>query len=134
MSPARSSLVVTMSLVQTARLLASCGQTAAFAVLVNRLDDPVDSGVATDGLVLGVNEDDLKVLVSSVLVDPVRVYLHHSISIFLLSIPSNSVSPSSKNLLNTLKLEHRLPTRSSAVARRDLWYLSWLTPWLVGFP
>jgi len=72
-SPARSSLVVTMSLVQTARLLASCGQTAAFAVLVNRLDDPVDSGVATDGLVLGVNEDDLKVLVSSILVDPVRV-------------------------------------------------------------
>lgn len=35
--------------------------------------DPVDAGVATDGLVGGVDEDDLVVLVDTVLVDPVRV-------------------------------------------------------------
>jgi hypothetical protein len=27
-----------------------------------------------------------------------------------------------------------LPTRSSAVDLRERWYLSWLTPWLVGLP
>ena len=37
------------------------------------LDDPVDAGVAADSLVLGVNEDDLVVLVGRVLVDPVGV-------------------------------------------------------------
>ena len=41
--------------------------------LVNRLDNPVDSGVAADGLVLGVNQNDLKVFVGGVLVDPVRI-------------------------------------------------------------
>jgi hypothetical protein len=40
---------------------------------VDRVDDPVDAGVAADGLVLGVDEDDLVVLVGRVLVDPVRV-------------------------------------------------------------
>lgn len=37
------------------------------------LDDPVDAGIAADSLVLGVNEDDLVVLVGRVLVDPVGV-------------------------------------------------------------
>lgn len=41
--------------------------------LVNRLDDPVDAGIAADGLVLGVDKDNLEVLVGGVLVDPVRV-------------------------------------------------------------
>lgn len=40
---------------------------------MNRLDNPVDSGVAADGLVLGVNQNDLKVFVRGVLVDPVRI-------------------------------------------------------------
>lgn len=40
---------------------------------MNGLADPVDAGIAADGLVLGVNEDDLKVLVGGVLVDPVGV-------------------------------------------------------------
>jgi hypothetical protein len=48
--------------------------------LVHRLDDPVDAGVAADRLVLGVNEDDLEVLVSSVLVNPVGVYSQPSAS------------------------------------------------------
>lgn len=40
---------------------------------MNRLDDPVDAGIAADGLVLRVDKDDLVVLVGRVLVDPVRV-------------------------------------------------------------
>lgn len=42
-------------------------------MLVHRVDDPVDAGVEADGLVLGVDEDHLVVLVGRVLVDPVRV-------------------------------------------------------------
>ena len=37
------------------------------------LDDPIDASVATDGFVLRINEDDLKVLVCRVLVDPVGI-------------------------------------------------------------
>lgn len=37
------------------------------------VDDPVDASIAADGLVLGVDEDDLVVFVGGVLVDPVRV-------------------------------------------------------------
>ena len=40
---------------------------------MNGLCDPVDARVTADGLVLGVDEDDLEVLVGRVLVDPVRV-------------------------------------------------------------
>jgi hypothetical protein len=42
-------------------------------VLVDGVDDPVDARVAADGLVLGVDQDDLVVLVGRVLVDPVGV-------------------------------------------------------------
>lgn len=35
--------------------------------------DPVDAGVTADGLVLGVDKDNLEVLVGRVLVDPVGV-------------------------------------------------------------
>lgn len=41
--------------------------------LVDGVADPVDAGIAADGLVLGVNEDNLEVLVGGVLVDPVGV-------------------------------------------------------------
>ena len=37
------------------------------------LGDPVDAGIAADSLVLGVDEDNLVVLVGGVLVDPVGV-------------------------------------------------------------
>jgi hypothetical protein len=71
---ASSGVVVTVSLVETTGLLSSGGKSTGLAVLVDGLDDPVDAGVATDGLVLGVDEDDLEVLVGSVLVNPVGVY------------------------------------------------------------
>ena len=35
--------------------------------------DPVDAGVATDGVVVGINQDDLVVLVGGVLGNPVGV-------------------------------------------------------------
>ncbi len=73
LSAASLGLVVAVALVETARLLAGGGETAGLAVLVDGVDDPADAGVAADGLVLGVDEDDLEVLVGRVLVDPVRV-------------------------------------------------------------
>jgi len=39
--------------------------------LVDRVDDPVDAGVTADSLVLGIDENDFKVFVGRVLVDPV---------------------------------------------------------------
>ena len=62
-----------MTLVDTSGLLSSGGETTEFSVLVHWLGDPVDAGIAADGLVLWVDEDDLVVLVGGVLVDPVRV-------------------------------------------------------------
>jgi hypothetical protein len=58
---------------QTAVLLARRGQAASLSVLVHRVDDPVDAGVVADTHVIGVDEDDLEVLVGGVLVDPVGV-------------------------------------------------------------
>ena len=40
---------------------------------MDRVGDPVDARVTLDGLVRRVDEDDLVVLVDTVLVDPVRV-------------------------------------------------------------
>ena len=62
-----------MATVDTTGLLAGGGETASLTVLVHGVDDPVDAGVTADGLVLGVDEDDLVVLVGAVLVDPVGV-------------------------------------------------------------
>lgn len=63
LSPASSGLVVAMTLVETPALLASGSETTEFAVLVDGVYDPVDASITADGLVLGVDEDDLKVLV-----------------------------------------------------------------------
>ena len=73
LSSASSRLVVSVTLAQTTRLLASSGETSRFAVLVDGVDDPVDASIAADGLVLRVNENNLEVLVGRVLVDPVGV-------------------------------------------------------------
>lgn len=39
--------------------------------LVNRVDDPVDSGILADGLVLRIDKDDFEILIGRILVDPV---------------------------------------------------------------
>jgi len=62
-----------VTLAQATRFLACRSEATRFTVLVNRVDDPVDPSITTDGLVLGVNENDFEVLVGRVLVDPVRV-------------------------------------------------------------
>ena len=40
---------------------------------MDRVDNPTDPRITTNGLVLGVNENDFEVLVGGILVDPVRV-------------------------------------------------------------
>lgn len=50
-----------------------CMQLCGRPYLVNRFDYPIDSGVASDGFVLRVNEDYFEILVGRVLVDPVGV-------------------------------------------------------------
>jgi len=73
LSSASSCLVVSMTLAQTTRLLASSSKTTRFTVLVDWVDNPVDASITADGLVLRVDQDDLVVLVGGVLVDPVGV-------------------------------------------------------------
>lgn len=73
LSATGTGLVVAVALVETTGLLAGGGETTALAVLVDGVDDPVDAGVDADRLVLGVDEDDLVVLVRGILVDPVGV-------------------------------------------------------------
>jgi len=64
-------LGVSVTLVQTSALLACSCEATKLAVLVDWVDDPVDTGITTDSLVLRVYEDDFVVLVGGVLVDPV---------------------------------------------------------------
>lgn len=66
LSPASLGVVVSVTLVDTSALLASSSETTALAVLVDWLDDPVDAGIAADGLVLRVDEDDLEVFVGPI--------------------------------------------------------------------
>ena len=73
MPPASTGVVVAMTLVQASALLAGGRKTTHLAVLVDWIDNPVDSCVTADGLVLRVDEDDFEVLVCAVLVDPVAV-------------------------------------------------------------
>merc|ERR1712216_352865 len=51
LSPAAAGVVELVALVLATALLAGSGETTALAVLVDRVDDPVDAGVAADGLV-----------------------------------------------------------------------------------
>lgn len=63
LSPASSGFVIAMALVETPALLTSGREATELTVLVYRVDDPVDAGIAADGLVLGVNKDNFEVLV-----------------------------------------------------------------------
>jgi hypothetical protein len=63
LSPSGRGVVVAMTLSETSALLASGCETSALAVLVHRLDDPVDAGVLADNFVLRVDENDLEVLI-----------------------------------------------------------------------
>jgi hypothetical protein len=55
-------------------MVSQCCDIRVFKIyLVDWVDDPVDTGIATDSLVLRVDENDLEVFVGGVLVDPVCV-------------------------------------------------------------
>lgn len=71
LSATSGGMVVSVSLSKTTRFLAGAGEASGFSVLVNRVNDPVDSRISSDSLVGGINEDDLEVLVCRILVDPV---------------------------------------------------------------
>jgi hypothetical protein len=58
---------------KTTVLAASGSKTTSLSVLVDRVNDPVDSGVVADSEVLGIDKDDLVVLVGGILVNPVGV-------------------------------------------------------------
>ena len=58
-------------------LAAGRGEASSLAVLVDGVDDPVDAGIIADGNVTGVDKDNLEVLVSGILVNPVRVQHTH---------------------------------------------------------
>jgi len=73
LSPSSSGLVVPVTLVETSALFSSSSKPPALSVLLNRLDDPVDLGITANSLMLRVDEDNLKVLVGGILVDPVGV-------------------------------------------------------------
>ena len=62
-----------VTLAQAAALLACGGQATHLPVLVHGLCDPLGVWVAADGLVEGVDEDDLEELVGGVLAHPVAV-------------------------------------------------------------
>jgi len=71
-------LVGTVSLDAQAPVLAACGgEATVLSVLVDGIDDPVDSGIIADGDVVRVHQDDLKVLKGGILVHPVRVQHTH---------------------------------------------------------
>mmetsp|Transcript_19721 Transcript_19721/g.41207 ORF Transcript_19721/g.41207 Transcript_19721/m.41207 type:complete len:275 (-) Transcript_19721:33-857(-) len=61
------------ALAQATARAAGRREAAQLAVLVRRVADPVDARIVADGIVCGVDHDDLVVLVGGVLVHPVRV-------------------------------------------------------------
>jgi len=66
-------VVVAVAFSKTAVPFSNAGETTSLPALVHRLGDPVDPRIATNGLVIGVNEDDLVIFIDAVLINPVRV-------------------------------------------------------------
>uniref|UniRef100_A0A182TWM0 Uncharacterized protein n=1 Tax=Anopheles melas TaxID=34690 RepID=A0A182TWM0_9DIPT len=66
-------LGVAVALAQTTRTLSSGCKTTKFTMFVHGVTDPVNVRVTTDGVVGGIDHDDLEVLMGSVLSNPVRV-------------------------------------------------------------
>ena len=65
------------TLVHASGLLAGGGEATKLSVLVLGADNPVNARISSDGLVLRVNQDDLKELKASVLAHPVGVKHAH---------------------------------------------------------
>ena len=58
-------------------LSARRGESSSLAVLVDGVADPVDSRVVPNSRMHGINENDLEIFVSGILIDPVRVQDTH---------------------------------------------------------
>lgn len=107
-----------VTLVDTSGLLAGSGKTSGLSVLVHWVDNPVVSGVSSDGVVGWVHQDDLEVLVGGVLVNPVRVQ-HSQVA----SSSANSLLGSNSQGLLVLQLLDTLVgwlTVSSTLWNRSL--------------
>ena len=86
-------------------LLAGRGEASSFAVLVHRVHDPVDASIVSDGNVGRIHQDNLEVLVSSILVDPVRVEHSHVHGVSASALLSDGAKVASiLELVNTLVL------------------------------
>lgn len=96
-------VVEQVSLVDTSGLLTGTGKTSSLSVLVNWVDDPVVSSISSDGVVGWVHQDDFKVLVGGVLVNPVGVQ-HSQVSSSL----SNSLLGGNSQRLLVLQLVNTL--------------------------
>jgi len=66
-------VVVSAAFAQATVLLANSRESTSLPTFVNRIADPVDSWIATNSLVVRINQDDFIVLVNTILVHPVRV-------------------------------------------------------------
>ena len=106
-------MVVVMSLdLEASVLLSSPSQTSVFSVLMFGGDDPVDSGISSDGLVEGVHKHYLEEFIGSVLADPVRVQYSQILCSSTDSVLSDgSVGPAWLKLGDTLV--HRLTVDDS---------------------
>lgn len=66
-------VVEQMSFVDTSALLSGRSKSPGFSVFVYRLCDPVVSGISSNGLMLGINQNNFIVLISRILINPIRV-------------------------------------------------------------
>lgn len=73
LSSTRLGVVESVALVDTSGFLTSGSQTSSFTVLVDWVTDPVVTSISSDSLVRWINKNDFEILVSRVLVNPVRV-------------------------------------------------------------
>lgn len=73
MATASLGVVEQVTLVDTSGLLANRSETSGLSSLVDWVDNPVVSWVSSDRIVRWINQDNLKVLVGGVLVNPVGV-------------------------------------------------------------
>lgn len=111
-----------VALAQAAALLSCRGQAAHLPVLVHRLCDPLGVGVASDGLVEGVDQDHLEELVGGVLAHPVGV--EHS--------EASAVTAST--LLQTQGARDRLESQRVYHQTGLNQVVSWLTAVLIEAP
>ena len=90
---------------QTSVVLSSRSQASSFTVLVNRVDNPVNAGIVSDGNVGRIDKNNLEVLVGRVLVNPVRVQYTHVHGVSARALLSNTAQVTSiLQLVNTLVL------------------------------